>query len=297
MGNRETAFYLYCLTPGGCGIPASAVGVDGQRPVSVRVSGEPLAGRRGASGAEALLRCDWQHGQSRVTGEIDAVLSEVELGEFCGEAAEARLQDLAWLGPRACRHAAVIEEVMRRTPVLPARFATLFTSLDRLQQTVLDRREAIAGFFAQLGDKQEWAVKGLLDRAGALRGLGSPAPPEPAPAASPGARYFQEKRLRAQVERDFGLRLKGFCRRAAAALGAQASGFRERKTLGVVTAETDAEVVFNWAFLVAPAALEDFRMRLDQFNGEEGFPGLYLTLTGPWPPYSFAPDLSGVAAA
>jgi hypothetical protein len=268
MSNRETACYLYCLTPGGCGIPASALGVDGQRPVFVRAC-----------------------------GEIGAVLSEVELREFCGEAAEARLEDLAWLGPRACRHAAVIEEVMRQTPVLPARFATLFTSLDSLQQAVYEHREAITGFFAGLGGKQEWAVKGLLERAAALRVLGSSAQPAPAPPTSPGARYFQEKRLQTQLERDFNLRLKEFCRRAAAALGARASGFRERLTLGAVAVETDAEVVLNWAFLVSPAALEDFRVRLDRFNGEEGFPGLLLTLTGPWPPYSFAPDLSAGAPA
>jgi hypothetical protein len=268
MNNPETAAYLYCLTPGGCGIPASAMGVDGERPVSVRAC-----------------------------GEIGAVMSDVELGEFCGEAAEARLQDLAWLGPRACRHAAVIEEVMRQTPVLPARFATLFTSVDSLQQTVLEHREAIAGFFAQLGDKQEWAVKGLLDRTGALRRLRSPAQPTPeapAPATSPGARYFQEKRIQAQVERDFTSRLKEFCRRAAAALGAEANGFRERPALGAMAAETDAEVVLNWAFLVSPAALEDFRVRLDRFNDQEAFPGLLLTLAGPWPPYSFAPTLSRV---
>jgi Gas vesicle synthesis protein GvpL/GvpF. len=212
--------------------------------------------------------------------------------EFCGEAAEARLQDLAWLGPRACRHAAVIEEVMRQTPVLPARFATLFTSLDSLQQAVHEHREAITGFFARLGDKQEWAVKGLLDRAGALRRLGSPEPS--APATSPGARYFQEKRIQAQWERDFNFRLKEFCRRAAAALGAEVNDFRERPALGAVA---DAEVVLNWAFLVAPAALEDFRVRLGRFNGEEAFPGLLLTPSGPWPPYSFAPDLSGGAQA
>ena len=271
MSNSETAYYLYCLTPGGCGIPASAIGVDGQRPVSVRAC-----------------------------GEIGAVLSEVELAEFCGESAEARLQDLAWLGPRVCRHEAVIEEVMSQAPVLPARFATLFTSVDSLQQSVLAHREAITGFFAQLGDKQEWAVKGLLDRAGALGRLGSSAQPAaeaPAPATSPGARYFQEKRIQAQVERDFNLRLKEFCRRAAAALGAQAGGFRERKVLAAVAVGTDAEVVLNWAFLVSPAALEDFRVRLDRFNGGEAFPGLMLTLTGPWPPYSFAPDLSGGAQA
>jgi hypothetical protein len=212
--------------------------------------------------------------------------------EFCGEAAEARLQDLAWLGPRACRHAAVIEEVMRQTPVLPARFATLFTSLDSLQQAVYEHREAITGFFDRLGDKQEWAVKGLLDRAGALRRLGASA--APAPDTSPGSRYFQEKRIQAQLERDFNLRLKEFCRRAAAALGTQANGFRERPALGAVA---EAEVVLNWAFLVLPSALEDFRVRLDRFNGEEAFPGLLLTLTGPWPAYSFAPDLSAGAPA
>jgi hypothetical protein len=222
------------------------------------------------------------------------------LGEFCGESAEARLQDLAWLGPRVFRHEAVIEEVMSQAPVLPARFATLFTSVDSLRQTVLEHHEAITGFFAQLGDKQEWAVKGLLNRADALRRLGcsaQPAPQERALATSPGSRYFQEKRIKVQLERDFNLRLKEFCCRAAAALGADADGFRERKVLAPDSAGTDAEVVLNWAFLLSPAALDDFRVRLDRFNGGEAFPGLMLALTGPWPPGSFAPDLSAGAKA
>src|ERR1039458_1101083 len=271
MSNSGIAYYLYCLTPSACGVQGSVIGVDGQRPVSVRAC-----------------------------GEIGAVFSEVELGEFCGGAAEACLEDLAWLGPRVCRHEAAIEEVMSQTPVLPARFATLFTSTDSLKQSVLEHREAITGFFAQLGDKQEWAVKGLLTRTGALEGLGSsgqPAAEERAPVTSPGARYFQEKRIKAQWERDFNFRLKEFCRTAAAALAAHAGSFRERKVLAPVTAETDAEVVLNWAFLLSPAALEEFRECLERLNGGEAFPGLMLTLTGPWPPYSFVPDLSVGAKA
>jgi hypothetical protein len=86
-------------------------------------------------------------------------------GRFRGEEAEARLRDLSWLGPRACRHEAVIEEAMRHGPVLPARFATLFASADSLRGFVLRHRSAIAGFFSEIGDQQEWAVKGLLVRA------------------------------------------------------------------------------------------------------------------------------------
>jgi len=262
MGDGETACYLYCLTPSGGGIEIAQMGVDGQHPVS-------------------MLAC----------GETGAVVGAVAMDEFCGEAAEERLRDLAWLGPRVCRHAAVIEEVMRQAPVLPARFATLFTTLDSLQRSVLDSQRAIAAFFAELGDKQEWGVKGLLDRAVALRELGAAG--AQGPAAASGAQYLQAKRIKAQLERDLNLRLKEFCRRAATTLGAQPGAFRERRILPPASAGEDAEVVLNWAFLVAPEALDDFRFRLQRLNDVAAFPGLKLTLSGAWPPYSFAPNLSG----
>ena len=271
MSSSGTACYLYCLTPRECGIPANVIGVDGQSGV-------------------AELAC----------GGMGAVFSQVELGEFCGESADAHLQDLAWLGPRVCRHEAVIEQINDRVPVLPARFATLFASLDSLRQFVLGHRNAVSEFFTALGDEREWAVKGLLDRGQALEKPGSPGRPaadEPAPAASPGARYFEEKRIKVQWERNFNLRLKEFCRRAAAALAEHAGGFRERKALAPVEAGSDAEVVLNWAFLVSPAALGGFRECLTRLNTGEAFPGLVLTPTGPWPPYSFVPDLSVGAVA
>lgn len=271
MSGSGIAYYLYCLAPSVHGFQPSAIGVDGQHPVLVRAC-----------------------------GGIGAVFSEVELEEFCGDSAEAHLQDLAWLGPRACRHEAVIEEAMSRVPVLPARFATLFTSFDSMQQSVHEHREAITGFFAQLGDRQEWAVKGLLNRAGALGSPGSsgqPAPDGQALVTSPGTQYFRNKRISAQLERDFNLRLKEFCLKVAAVLGAQASGFRERGVSMPAAAQADAEVIFNWAFLLSPAALEEFRVRLDRFNSDAAFPGLSLALTGPWPPYSFVPHLSGDAKA
>jgi len=236
----------------------------------------------------------------RDSGGIGAVCSQAELEEFCGESADAHLQDLAWLGPRVCRHEAVVEEISDRVPVLPAGFATLFTSLDSLRQFVHDRRDAVAGFFTELGDQREWAVKGRLDRGQALAGPGSTGRPaaddraadDRAPAASPGARYFEQKRIQARWERDFHLRLIEFRRRAVAALAEHAGAFRERKVPAPLEAETGAEVVWNWAFLVSPAALDGFRECLERLNRGEAFPGLTLTLTGPWPPYSFVPDLS-----
>jgi len=262
MNPGELACYLYCLTSGIGGVEAAAAsGVDERHPV-------------------LALDC----------GGIVAIYSEVELDEFVGPAAEARLQELAWLGPRVCRHEAVIERAMSRAAVLPARFATLFTTMESLKSYVLERREAIAGFFAQLGGRQEWAVKGLLDRAAALEGeLRKLSQPAAAEDRSPGARYFEQKRIKAQAEREFNQRLKEHCRQAASALGAAAGSFRERKAMP--PEEGSDEAVLNWAFLLAPAEMAGFRTALDRLQGDEAFPGLRLALTGPWPPYSFVPEL------
>jgi hypothetical protein len=267
MRRGDPAYYLYCLAPSGRDIQASATGVDGRHVTRLRVCGGSCA-----------------------------AYCEVDLDEFVGEQAEVQLQDLAWLGPRVCRHEVVIEQIMKQSPVLPARFATVFSSLDHLDQFVLEHQEGIAGFFAQLGSQQEWAVKGLLDRAGALETLSYSA--EEKPAASLGGQYLQERRIKARAGRELNQRLRTFCRHVVAALGAHAGGFRERKVVAAAATEEPAtEVVLNWAFLIPPEDLGDFRASLQGFNSDEEFPGLLLALSGPWPPYSFVPDLSGSAHA
>ncbi len=270
MAGSETALYLYCLGPSECLPPITAAGVDERSRVS-------------------LWFCD----------EIGALLSEVPLDDFRGEEAEARLRDLSWLGPRVCRHEAVIEEAMRHGPVLPARFATLFASADSLRGFVLRHRSAIAGFFSEIGDQQERAVKGLLIRARAreaMRAAGRTAADEASgPTASPGARYFARKRMDAGLDRQLGLWLKETGRRAAEELRVLAGGFRERKVLGLEAAGDGAEEIWNWAFLVPPAALAGFRERIEELNSGHAAYGLSLRMAGPFPPYTFAPALSAEA--
>ena len=130
---------------------------------------------------------------------------------------------------------------MRQAPVLAGRFATLFTSLDSLERFVLEHREAIDRILRQLGDKQEWAVKGLLDRTDALRydaPVGSARSGRKLGRRFPGRPIFPGEADQGPVgERDFNLRLREFCRRAGGVLGAQAAEFRERKVLTSAAAE------------------------------------------------------------
>ncbi|MGA9178562.1 MAG: GvpL/GvpF family gas vesicle protein, partial [Desulfobacterales bacterium] len=47
--------------------------------------------------------------------DVAAVISSIALDQFCGPSGERNMGDIGWVGPRAVRHEAVVEEVMRRS--------------------------------------------------------------------------------------------------------------------------------------------------------------------------------------
>ena len=137
--------------------------------------------------------------------DLAAVWSPVSLEDFCGPEAEERLQDLTWIGPRVIRHQEVVAGVMRHSPVLPARFGTIFSSAANLEEVLQRHHDTIAGFLERLTDQEEWAVKGMLDRPGPKRSCSPSSWPRrrtDLEALSPGKRYFQEQRLRAACDQE-----------------------------------------------------------------------------------------------
>src|SRR3990167_5528715 len=108
------AVYLYCVARHGALAPTDGPGVDVERPLDL----VPFE-------------------------DIVAVVSAVRRDDFLGPPAEARMRDLAWVGPRVCRHEEIVERVMRSSPVLPAGFAALFSSRTSLASWLERHHDAI----------------------------------------------------------------------------------------------------------------------------------------------------------
>ena len=140
-----------------------------------------------------------------------AVLSTVPKDEFCGPAAEANLQDLEWLGPRAFRHLAVVEQVLGLGPVLPARFGTRFSSLAAVQEYAALNAAAIRQFLELVANREEWGGKGGFARSQAETACLARLEGQSQPAPSPGARYLQTQRLRRQVKQELAPWLEETC--------------------------------------------------------------------------------------
>jgi hypothetical protein len=267
MENRETALYVFCFARPELLREVEGTGVDGDHPLSM----------------------------FRYSPDLCAVLSEVALEDFCGPAAELRMQDLSWVGERALRHEAVVEEALRRSPVLPVRLGTLFSSLKALREFLEEHGGAIKQFLERVVDQREWSVKGLLDRKRALQVLisTSRAAQEKQLAALPaGTRYFGEQRIRQDAEKELSLWLNQTCSRVVSDLRNYASDFRECQVVSGEAAESGATEVVNWAFLLPASATAAFRECLDRVNLDFEPQGLLYILSGPWPPYRFVPSLS-----
>jgi hypothetical protein len=233
------------------------------------------------------------------SGRVAAVLSRVSRSEFCGPTSEKNLQDLAWLAPRACRHEAVLEQVMRLGPVLPARFGTLFSSTASLESFMRKHEAAIARFLERVGGQEEWAVKGFLDQGRAeAEWLARRRSEKPCPSGSPpGVTYLQEQSLRIQARQALDDRLAEACGDLLNQLNPLASEIVPREVLAPQTPEAARELVLNWALLLPPAAVADFRGRIERANAEQNPGGLAFEVSGPWPPYSFCPVLEAEAAS
>ncbi|MBI5545860.1 MAG: GvpL/GvpF family gas vesicle protein [Deltaproteobacteria bacterium] len=225
--------------------------------------------------------------------DLAAVMSEVSLDEFTGPEAQARLSDLGWLAPRALRHEQIIEEIARHSPVFPARFGTIFSSLDSLAALLARHHDTIRAFLDRTTNAEEWGVKGYLDRNQARERLVEEELAGPAArlSSSPGTRFMQERKLRAQAEAKVGDWLRQTSARLKEELAHRALDAVERRLLAAGSTGTPGEMVLNWAFLVPKPEVEAFRSAGEQLGHELSDRGLVFEIAGPFPPFSFTPGL------
>lgn len=237
----------------------------------------------GAAGAEILARPCLE---IVALGDIAAVVTAVSRDAFCGAGADTRLEDLAWVGPRACGHEEIVEAVMRVSPVFPARFGTLFSCRERLTLWIEAHQAAVRAALDRFADHEEWALKGSLDATTAEGGLLAAGfarcdwPP------SPGARYLEEQRIRASVARQLEAWVNERRELIARSLFRHVVDFRAR-ALPTAVENGHGAPMFNWAVLVPTASVAALRRSVRQLNRIYGRRGVAVECSGPWPPYSF----------
>lgn len=209
--------------------------------------------------------------------------------EFQGSDAAENLEDLEWLTPRVLAHQQAIDQLCQTGPLYPARFATLFSSIEALQESVSRWEPELQSFFRRVDGKQEWACKVYLSK------------PKPAgesrtdqrPASAPDGRSYLLARRQAseakQRQAELVTQVVDDLRQTLLDAGVDVV---LRPPVQMKPADEDAMLIGNLALLIRQDQLEV----VQSLTSDISPPDLLLRdvsveLSGPFAPYSFCSDL------
>jgi len=223
-------------------------------------------------------------------GDVAALASHVDASY--AEGLDDRLANVAWLGPRATAHDAVLTWASDRGPVVPLPLLSLFRSDEAVRRTLRERSVDLAAVLEYVAQGREYGVRVFrvdAELRDALAGF-SPAiaqvESEVAAATSPGQAYLLGRKLDAarkdelqRVSRD--IAALAFDRLAARSVAAV------EESLPTPSGEHAGVAILNASFLVAHETLDDFRAVVTQLVRDYGERGVRIEFTGPWPPYHF----------
>jgi Gas vesicle synthesis protein GvpL/GvpF len=224
-------------------------------------------------------------------GAVSAVVSDVPAGEFAQDELARRLNDLAALETIARGHAGVLDRLVARGTVLPARLGTLYRSDDDVRRMIAEQERAFAGAFRRLEDVREWGAKMVVRKRRLLQWLrdrddGEDEPPA-APRPSGGAAYLAERQRRQELEQQARAEV---VREAAAVherLRELATEARLLDAHAELPGQQEGELVLNAAYLVPREREEELQRVVAGLAPRLDARGFGLAASGPWPPYNF----------
>jgi hypothetical protein len=214
------------------------------------------------------------------------VVADAPLDRYGEETINRKLSDLDWVSRAAVVHEAVVESFIDQRAVLPMKLFTIFTSDDRALDQVRGDRRRFDAMVKRVANHIEWGVRVTLMRAGAKSvGLRRPGLPK---AARTGVSYLSRKK----AQRDAALELAEHARETVAELYdrlAARSTLARRRMASELPAQ-GGPLLLDGAFLVPRSRGTAFRALVTREARRLGRVGYQITMSGPWPPYTFVKD-------
>lgn len=213
-------------------------------------------------------------------------VSDAPLARYGETQLREGLSNLDWVSRAAVAHEAVVESFIAAPAVLPMKLFTIFHDDDRAVAHVRRDRARVAALVQRLADHHEWGVRVILDRARAL----AAAPPRRAQRSSrsSGVVYLTQKKAQRDASVELAERARGTVAAVYDRLAAIARAARRRPANELPS--NGGPLLLDAAFLVPRRRSRTFRALAAREARALSRQGYGLTLTGPWPPYSFIQD-------
>lgn len=212
-------------------------------------------------------------------------VADAPLSQYGETAINLGLSNLEWVSRAAVAHERVVESFNGSGAVLPMKLFTVFRSDARALDHIRSQRKRLAALAKRVAGHDEWSVRVVLDRSRSER---TRRRRETSSRDRSGVGYLARKKAR----RDAAAELAARARETVASLYDRLA-VRARLARRRGASELPAEggpLLLDAAFLVPRARVSSFRGLVAREARSMSRRGYGVTLTGPWPPYSFVQD-------
>jgi hypothetical protein len=187
-----------------------------------------------------------------------------------------RMTDVEWVAECGVAHHEVIARAAHGHGVAPFRLLTLFRSEERAIAEVARLRARIERALDRVNDRREWVVR--------VAAISQARTPKNRPRATSGTSYLMERAAQPSSRRASAAAASADARRVARALIAELNEYADQ----VVQRPSEAaHVLYDGALLVRREREHDLGRVVRQWAPRLVPVGCRVSLTGPWPPYSF----------
>jgi gas vesicle protein GvpL/GvpF len=261
--------YVYCL-------------VAAARRPSLRGSPKGLAG----TGLVRLLALppDAETSSRRVRLQQWLIVADAPLNMYGEAAINQKLSDLDWISRAAIAHEAVVESFIGASALLPMKLFTIFTSDERAVDHIRRQQSRIDATLKRVMNQSEWGVRVIIDRVKAAKAATAEKRRSGSRRPS-GADYLMNKKAQRDAATELARRARGVVGDLYDELSAHA-GDATRRTAAELPVQ-GGSLLIDAAFLVPRTKTARFQAAVARRARALAPQGYTLSLTGPWPPYSF----------
>lgn len=225
----------------------------------------------------------------RAVGEAGwtMIVSSVPSDEYSQESIDRHADDLEWLGAIGLGHQRINDALATRGDVIPLRAFTLFSDESAVRRWLDEQQSSLETLHARIAGKLEWTIKLELTGTGWMNDSATDELEREIAAAPAGKAFLLKKKLERELERSRGEMENDLVREVAASIERRsgAEAFVETR-LRRGGADPQIDLLYD------RNRLDELEKLIDSTREELEQKEIRITVTGPWPPYSFTDRLA-----
>ncbi|MEK7404224.1 MAG: GvpL/GvpF family gas vesicle protein [Acidobacteriota bacterium] len=223
--------------------------------------------------------------------DLAAAVSPVPRSVYNQESLDLHAPEIEWIAARAARHEQVVRRLMQFRDIIPLKFATLYSSVERVRDMLRQQHEELARVLDHVAGREEWGVKVYADAVQVGQALErSEADVEALDrqiaAASAGQAYFlgkKKQKLVADAARQWAAEVS---ETVYASLLPAVVEARRTRFLNPGPSPADLPVL-SAAVLVERQEVAALKAEAERLEAGYREYGMRVELSGPWAPYNF----------